>query len=925
MARNLYTHALVSGVGIELRYFEENSWKRYGQVQITEADGRVEWNPTEAWWSKGPDGTGKWDLQLRVSVPPPGGTPASATSGCRGTNCWGYNCYNDKLYFEDVSVANWTCIANYFDFTWPTPTPTPTRTPTLTPTSTRTPTITPTPTNTATPTSTPTPTITPTPTPCWDPYEPDDTWQQAKWIEVNGTTQSHRFHAPGDQDYAKFVAEAGYVYTIRTLDLSDDNDTILTLYGTNGTAELAKNDDDPDNIPASKIVWTAPISPTTGTYFVKAAHLNPLVGGCNTTYELEVRGRMGDIYEPDNTYEDAKPIIIGETQTHSLYPEGDVDMVKFGVKEGLLYALGTRKLITGTDTMISVAINGEVCETTDYYWCENDDIYTGLPDPEWILDPDFFASEVRFVPDADGSAVATISSGLNGYYGPDKTYDLELTLLSVLVDRYEPDEIRPKFINDREPQEHNFYPDGDEDFVKFPVKEGRRYGVFTSNLAPSVDTKLEVSMYDPLLREYYEWLGECDDYYPSSDNFASSLCFQAPSDGWSVVTATNLYEFGPTKSYTITVVEEPFIEVEPASLSFETSDPERPLPEPQTISVTVPGGGNLLWSIEDDADWLFVGPADGKTPSVVTVWADNITGLNPGFYEGTITISIMPNYSSDCPTHCENSLARTVPVQLSIRPVAETPTVTPTPTNTPTPTRTPTSTATATPTPTSTSTPTPTSTPTHTATPTPTRTNTPTSTPTSTPTNTATPTPTICPLDVYEPDDTWQQARQIVPGTPQSDHYIYTPGDVDYVRFGVSTPVTYTIWTTRTNGYSGEIDTTLTLYGPNDGTAQLDYNDFDPDPANWPFSRITYPFATPGVYFVKVTDYYSRGECGPDYWYTLAISQTNSSFSSPPEGMASLSPDLADHVSRSPMLWEQTGIFLPVYWREWDGLKRFRP
>jgi len=71
---------------------------------------------------------------------------------------------------------------------------------------------------------------------------------------------------------------------------------------------------------------------------------------------------LRDLFEPDDTYEDAKPIAIGETQTHNLYPDGDVDMVWFGVKEGLLYALGTSNLATGTDTAIMVTVNGTICK-----------------------------------------------------------------------------------------------------------------------------------------------------------------------------------------------------------------------------------------------------------------------------------------------------------------------------------------------------------------------------------------------------------------------------------------------------------------------------------------------------------------------------------------------------------------------------------
>jgi hypothetical protein len=492
---------------------------------------------------------------------------------------------------------------------------------------------------------TPTPTSTPTPTPCWDEYEPDDTWQQANWIEVNKAIQSHNFHTTDDRDYVKFVAETDNIYTIRTLNLSEGNDTILTLYDTDGTTQLADNDDDPYNPPASKIVW---LCPTAGTYFVKAAPWYG-IGGCDMTYELEVIGGIVDIYEPDDVI--PKPIIIGETQTHSLYPDGDVDMVEFGVKEGRLYALGTSNLAVGTDTTITVTINGEICQTTDYYRCVSDDI-----------GPGFLESEVRFVPGVDATAVATISKGISGYYGPDKTYDLRLDLLSVDVDRYEPDDITPKPIIDREPQEHNFYPDGDRDLVKFPAKpadgEERWYGIFTSNLAPGVDTKLEVVM-DGVT------MAENDDYDPGSGNFASTVCFSVTTSGVPTVTITNLDQFGPTKSYTVTLVEEPFIGVNPDSLTFNLVE-GGPDPAPQTISVTVPGGGNLFWQASESTDWLEIGPIIDKTPSIMHVIITGTTVMPSGFYSGAITIA--PLSIPGAP--CGDSESRTVPVYLVIAPAS---------------------------------------------------------------------------------------------------------------------------------------------------------------------------------------------------------------------------------------------------------------
>jgi hypothetical protein len=157
-----------------------------------------------------------------------------------------------------------------------------------------------------TPTPTDTPTATATPPPCLDGYEPDDTWQQSRLIEVDWVTQSHNFHTTDDRDYVKFVAEADHGYIIRTLNLSAGNDTTLTLYDTDGTTQLEYNDDDPQNPPASEIVW---LCPTTGTYFVKAAPFGTQIGGCDVTYDLRITSAPASTSKP-TAMDTSLPMII---------------------------------------------------------------------------------------------------------------------------------------------------------------------------------------------------------------------------------------------------------------------------------------------------------------------------------------------------------------------------------------------------------------------------------------------------------------------------------------------------------------------------------------------------------------------------------------------------------------------------------------
>jgi hypothetical protein len=94
---------------------------------------------------------------------------------------------------------------------------------------------------------------------------------------------------------------------------------------------------------------------------------------------------------------------------------------------------------------------------------------------------------------------------------------------------------------------HNFYPTYDVDTVKFVAKAGRYYRVFTSDLAPGVDTFLTVSLGGTTYTN--------DDGQPGT--LSSEIVFQVGT-GYDVevlVKVTNRGKYGPDKWYQITVEE----------------------------------------------------------------------------------------------------------------------------------------------------------------------------------------------------------------------------------------------------------------------------------------------------------------------------------------------------------------------------------
>ena len=272
-----------------------------------------------------------------------------------------------------------------------------------------------------------------------------------------------------------------------------------------------------------------------------------------------------DIYEPDATQPQA--IALGQPQTHNFYPENDSDMVGFLAKVGHYYHVYTSNLAPGVDTIMSLRIGGVVVQ--------NDDAAPGSLYSDIVLQDT----------GADTTAIVTISN--RGMYGADKTYQVAVEEVSAtptpvqttapsptptrtstptatptatstatatptatpdLRDSYEPDDINAHSISIGETQTHNFYPTGDVDKVSFPVKSGRFYQAFTSNLALGVDTVVNVLVDNQL------WVN--DDYAPGTGNFASSVCLTANQDGFATATITNkALQYGRDKAYTIKVSE----------------------------------------------------------------------------------------------------------------------------------------------------------------------------------------------------------------------------------------------------------------------------------------------------------------------------------------------------------------------------------
>lgn len=232
----------------------------------------------------------------------------------------------------------------------------------------------------------------------------------------------------GEQDWFRFGAVGGKLYTIDITKMDNGLDLVLELYDGAGTL-LVSNDDfplrdpampDPNDLKPRIVSWRAP---NDGFFFIRVRDTLG-IGGNNLGYQIIVIGEGGacsDQYEPDGLAEQAKDIIANETQRgRVLCPTGDADWVKFFALEGRIYYIATDTTAytstgdlpsPGTDTLL-VLMNRDGVTPIDV----NNDKLGGQ-----TLD-----SEVRFIPDVDGIYYAQVKN-VGEIGGPTVRYDLTLT------------------------------------------------------------------------------------------------------------------------------------------------------------------------------------------------------------------------------------------------------------------------------------------------------------------------------------------------------------------------------------------------------------------------------------------------------------------------------------------------------------------
>jgi len=436
-----------------------------------------------------------------------------------------------------------------------------------------------------------------------DEYEPDDYAPKpiSLWEE-----QRHTFYPEGDVDWVEFNVKDGRLYQVQTFSLTIGVDTQIRVYVDD---EEYGDDDVSDTDPSSVVVFEADDDGEARVKITNSDQFGPDMAYWIAVIPLEeerptptptptATPDCRDAFEPDDL---SIPLIsLGETQLHNFCPSGDVDHVVFNVKSGYMYELKTFNLAVGVDTVLAAIVDG-----ISY---DNDDVSSGDP-----------SSSITFTALNDGTASATIWN--RERYGADKTYYLALlpyepeptlTPTPDPRDACEPDEVEPCHLALGEQQEHNFYPDGDVDYVWFNAKAGNYYELKTFGLALGVDTVLELPLDGTVL------VNDDIDGDPSS-----RLTFQATSTGPLTATIRNQDQYGADKYYSISL--QPW---SPEPTPTPTSD-GRDAYEPDEFEIPrlfLNDAQYHTFHSETDVDYVYIRVDAGRRYSVFTCGDDAWTG-----------------------------------------------------------------------------------------------------------------------------------------------------------------------------------------------------------------------------------------------------------------------------------------------------------
>jgi hypothetical protein len=189
----------------------------------------------------------------------------------------------------------------------------------------------------------------------WDStHEPNDTWQTAHLINVgreNGVDTTIYPRGPystntGDHDYFRFHAVVGNWYVVETYNVAPTLNTYLSIYDIDGERQFDYDYGSGTGNSEARIIWQAPQS---GVFYV---HVRAESSTQEGTYSLRILPKYDEgaswdgAGEPDDEWVSAFPMTLNQPVSRNLYPRSnyttnnpDYDLFWFAAQAGYTYTV----------------------------------------------------------------------------------------------------------------------------------------------------------------------------------------------------------------------------------------------------------------------------------------------------------------------------------------------------------------------------------------------------------------------------------------------------------------------------------------------------------------------------------------------------------------------------------------------------------
>ncbi|MCX8038366.1 MAG: hypothetical protein N3D11_15160 [Candidatus Sumerlaeia bacterium] len=125
-----------------------------------------------------------------------------------------------------------------------------------------------------------------------DPYEPDNTWQTARRVVVNGPAERRDFLTATDQDWILFYCNGTSPYTIETTAVSSLCDVAIAVFRSDGvTMVTPPGEVDWEGLGRNETITL--LNPPKGFYYARFRNADPTHYGPGSFYRLQVKEPVG--------------------------------------------------------------------------------------------------------------------------------------------------------------------------------------------------------------------------------------------------------------------------------------------------------------------------------------------------------------------------------------------------------------------------------------------------------------------------------------------------------------------------------------------------------------------------------------------------------------------------------------------------------